>query len=241
MNSMVPYLNLRSLSSTEARIARTHGFQNRMIGAVAVCAAVLAMTPAAFAMNDNANAASSDNGMKMAPTISLEEAVAKHQTVKYVALVPVGEAENAPVVSESEAQNAAGLPLSAYPYVALTPEESVDAAGKPVGETSYYGVWTTYPYVHRFLVSFVAYNDYCQEITPGYWTEGSIGPSFGLVTQAHVKGRLSNGDCSQYVYTGAGIFYQWVYNTNYYQNDEFKANWHGGGLENKVTFYLKDR
>jgi hypothetical protein len=123
----------------------------------------------------------------------------------------------------------------------VSADESQDATMMAQGETSYYGTWTVYPYARKFLVSFVAYNRYCQEVTPGYWTLGSIAPKYGKLTEQYVKGRLSNGDCSQYIYTGTGIYYDWVYKTGTTHNDEFKATWHGGSVQNMVTFYLKNR
>jgi hypothetical protein len=209
MNSMRFSLNLRFLPSTGSRIARARKFQTSMMAAVALCAAVLAGTPA-FAATRNATPASPSKADQMAPTISPEEAAAQHQTLKYAAVVTEGEPQ------------------------AATMTFSVDSK-------SYYGTWTVYPDSRKLLVSFVAYNKYCQEVTPGYWTEGSIGPKYGDVTQGLVKGRLSNGDCPQYIFTGAGIYYKWVSHTGSTHNDEFKANWHGAGMENMVTFYLQDR
>jgi hypothetical protein len=151
---------------------------------------------------------------------------------------PDNSSKMAPTISPEEA----AAQHQTLKFAAVVSEsESQDAAMMAEGETSYYGTWTVYPYSRKFLVSFVAYNRYCQEVTSGYWTEGSIGPKYGQVTQGLVKGRLSNGDCPQYIYTGAGIYYKWVYQTGSTHNDEFKANWHGGGLENMVTFYLKNR
>jgi hypothetical protein len=145
----------------------------------------------------------------------------------------------APTISPEEA--AAQHQTLKYAAVVAEGDSQVAAMTFAVDSTSYYGTWTVYPDATKLLVSFVAYNKYCQEVTPGYWTEGSIGPKYGEVAQGLVKGRLSNGDCSQYIFTGAGIYYKWVYHTGSTHNDEFKANWHGGGLENMVTFYLKDR
>lgn len=230
MNSMRSNLNLRSLTSMGSRIARTRRFQTGMIATVALCAAVFTTGTPAFSASQDA--AASGNGSRLAPVISAEEAAAKHQTLKYIALIPEGDSQFAPAATEGEPQLPALMTQDESQYTALLADPD---------STSYYGTWTTYPYVNKFLVSFVAYNEYCQEVTAGYWTEGSIGPKYGLVTQALVKGKLSNGDCSEYIYTGAGIFYQWVDKTSSTHDDEFKANWHGAGLENKVTFYLKDR
>ena len=217
MNSMRPNLNLRTLSST--RIARTNGFQTSIF-TMALCAAVVAsVTPALAAVQNDKPAVAS----KLAPTISLEEATAQHQTIKFVALVP-----------EDESETPAALPQGELPFPSLMPKGMsayTPLAVDPDGETkSYYGTWTAYPYVHEFLVSFVAYNEYCQEITAGSWYEGSIAPKYGIVTQEHVKGKLENGECSDYVFTGAGIFYQWVDKTSSSRSDEFKANWKGAGI-----------
>jgi hypothetical protein len=228
MNSMRTRLNLRTLAS--ARIARTNGLLTSIF-AMALGATVIAgSTPAlAAAQNDDPAVASTP-----APTISLEEATAQHQTIKLVALIPEEESETPAPSTEGD-----------LPFPSLTPNGSsayTPLAADPDGETrSYYGTWTAYPYVHEFLVSFVAYNDYCEEITPGSWYEGSVAPKYGIVTQKHVKGKLSNGDCSDYIFTGAGIFYQWVDKTSSSRSDEFKANWKGAGMENKVTFYIKDK
>lgn len=228
MNSIRPYLNLRSLAST--RIARANGFQTSLF-TMALCAAVVAsVTPALAAVQNDKPAVAS----KLAATISLEEATAQHQTIKFVALVP-----------EDDAETPAALGHGELPFPSLTPKGKsayMPLVADPDGETrSYYGTWIAYPYVHEFLVSFVAYNEYCQEVSAGSWYEGSIAPKYGLVTQDHVKGRLDNGDCSDYVFTGAGIFYQWVDKTGSSRNDEFEAYWKGAGMENKVTFYLKDK
>lgn len=105
--------------------------------------------------------------------------------------------------------------------------------------TSYYGVWTARPDVNEYLTDFVAYNKFtCKEISHGVWTEGSLGPKYGVVTQGLVKGVLANGKCHGKVFTAAGIYYKWVKHTGSDHDDEFKANWKGGGLTNAVTFYL---
>jgi hypothetical protein len=201
---------MNSMRSTLATIRRS---QTTLIAAAALCAAVLVSGSAAFASSRNSSSAapasSTDTG-KMAPTITAEEAAAKHQTLKFAAVIADGDFQNASFMTDGETK-------------------------------SYYGTWTVYPFQNTLLVSFVAYNEYCQEVTPGYWTEGSIGPKYGEVTQAHHKGRLSNGDCPGWIFTGAGVFYKWVHSTGSTHNDEFKANWHGAGLENKVTFYIKNR
>jgi hypothetical protein len=145
----------------------------------------------------------------------------------------------APTISPEEA--AAQHQTLKYAAVVAEGESQAAEMTFAVESSSYYGTWTVYPYSRKLLVSFVAYNKYCQEVTPGYWTEGSIGPKYGQVTQGLVKGRLTNGDCPQYIFTGAGIYYKWVSQTGFTHNDEFKANWHGAGMENMVTFYLLDR
>lgn len=208
MNSMRSSLNLRALSSTGSKLA-TSRIAFTALAAVALLAGSTAFASSRNNSGSNAPAASNAAG-KMAPMITPEEAAAKHQVLKYAAVVSEGDFQNSSFMSDGETK-------------------------------SYYGTWTVYPYQNTLLVSFVAYNEYCQEVTPGYWTEGSIGPRYGEVTQAQVRGRLSNGDCSGYIYTGAGVFYKWVYSTGSTHNDEFKANWHGGSLENKVTFYIKNR
>jgi hypothetical protein len=208
MYPMRSYLNLRCLPAKCFAVASTRQSQTSLLGAFALCAAMLATGTLAYPASRNPNAPSPSNGSIMAPTISSEEAAAKGETLHYAMVVPDGESEAA---------------LSVDPL------------------TSYYGTWTVYPFTKKFLTSFVAYNNKCQEVGHGTWYEGSVAPKYGQVTQALVKGKLSNGACSKYIFTGAGIYYKWVYKTGSTHNDEFKAYWKGGSLQNNVTFYLKNR
>ncbi len=201
---------MNPMRSTLATIARS---QTTLLTAAALCAALFVTGSAASASSRNSSSASptpSAQSGKEAQTITPEEAAAKHQTLKYAAVVADGDFQNASFMTDGETK-------------------------------SYFGTWTVYPYQNTLLVSFVAYNEYCQEVTPGYWTAGSVNSKYGEVTQAYHKGRLSNGDCPGWIFTGRAVYYKWVYSTGSTHNDEFKANWHGGSLENKVTFYIKNR
>jgi len=107
MNSMRTRLNLRTLAS--ARIARTNGLLTSIF-AMALGATVIAgSTPAlAAAQNDDPAVASTP-----APTISLEEATAQHQTIKLVALIPEEESETPAPSTEGD-----------LPFPSLTPNGS---------------------------------------------------------------------------------------------------------------------
>ena len=226
MNSMRPHLNLRILAS--ARIARTNGFLTSIF-AMALGAAVVAgstpLRPQRRMTILQFQASPLPPFRSKRPQLSIRRSSSSHSSPKRVG-------DTRPFTRGRFA-----LPFvtpkgrSAYTPLAADPDSETK---------SYYGTWTAYPYVQEFLVSFVA-NNVCQEVTPGSWYEGSVAPKYGIVTQAHVKGRLGNGECSDYVFTGAGIFYQWVHKTSSSRSDEFKANWKGGGMENKVTFDIKDK
>jgi hypothetical protein len=218
MNSMRSYLNLRFQPSTGSRIARVRKSQTCLIGAVALCAAVLAASTPAFPATRNANANSNaapptSNGVKMAPTETAEEAAAEHQTLQFARVIPDG--EDAPAMTRNG-------------------EDSPDY---------YYGYWTAYPFVKKYLYAIVAYNPRtCAEITTGAWYPSAPFPSYyGVETQGDTVGRLGNGACPAYRYTSRAIYYEWVYDTNYYQNDRFGATWRGAGLSYRFVFYLEDR
>jgi hypothetical protein len=206
MYSMRTHLNLRLIPSL--RSMRERNVNTQTLGALALCAAMLASATPGFSASRTPTVPVPSNGRVMAPTISPEEAAAKGQTLQYAMVIPDGESQAA---------------------------MSVDPL------TSYYGTWTAYPYTRKYLVSFVAYNNFCEEVSHGAWYKGSIAPTYGQVTQALIKGKLANGACSHYIFTSAAIYYKWVYKTGTIHNDEFKAYWKGGGLQNNVTFYLRDR
>jgi hypothetical protein len=99
------------------------------------------------------------------------------------------------------------------------------------------GYFTVHPDVKTLLVWLVLYNSKtCEEISPGNWTLNS-GSKYGNEYKGYVSGKLSNGDCHAYKFTGDGIYYKWVRDP-YATHDKFKATWKADGYSVPVTFYM---
>jgi hypothetical protein len=200
MNPVRSYLNLRFLPSTRSANASSRKSQTSLLGVLALCAAILAGSTPVYPASVKAGPASPGSGAKMAPTITPEEAAAKHETLKYAMVIPDGQADQA----------------------------------------YFHGYWTAYPYVRKYLTAYVVYNAHCQEVTAGNWYL-NYSPTYGVPSQGLVTGRLSNGDCPRYVFRSRAIYYTWVYDTNFYQNDVFEATWRGAGFHHQWVFYMRDR
>src|ERR1700682_4812752 len=95
MNPVRSYLNLRFLLSTRSADASSRKSQTSLLGVLALCAAILAGSTPVYPASVKAGAASPGSGAKMAPTITPEEAAAKHETLKYAMVIPEGQADAA--------------------------------------------------------------------------------------------------------------------------------------------------
>jgi hypothetical protein len=199
MNPVKSYLNLRFLPSKRSADASSRKSQTSLLGVLALCAAILAGSTPVYPASVKAGPASPGSGAKMAPTITPEEAAAKHETLKYAMVIPDGQADPA-----------------------------------------FHGYWTAYPYVRTYLIAYVVYNVYCQEVTAGNWYL-NYSPTYGVPSQGLVTGRLGNGDCPGYVFRSRAVYYTWVYDTDEYQNDVFEATWRGAGFQHQWVFYMGDR
>lgn len=95
MNSVKSYLNLRFLPSTRSANASSRKSPTSLLGVLALCAAILAGSTPVYPASVKAGPASPGSGAKMAPTITPEEAAAKHETLKYAMVIPDGQADPA--------------------------------------------------------------------------------------------------------------------------------------------------
>lgn len=99
------------------------------------------------------------------------------------------------------------------------------------------GTYKVHPLVKTLLTAIVLYNPKnCGEYTPGNWTLNS--PSkYGDIYKGDVTGKLANGKCHKYTYTGDGIYYKWVLDIHA-TKDKFKATWKADSDKIPVTFDL---
>jgi hypothetical protein len=93
------------------------------------------------------------------------------------------------------------------------------------------------PQQKTFLAAYVAYNDACEEVSEGSWTDDTS-PTYGEPGYGTVTGHLINGDCADYTFTGAAIYYTWTNAATGAQTDSFSATWSGAGATVPQTFNL---
>jgi hypothetical protein len=105
----------------------------------------------------------------------------------------------------------------------------------PDGQAEVTGTWKVHPLVKTLLLAEVLYNpNNCGEYTPGNWVLESD-PKYGNVYKGLVTGKLANGKCSKYRYTGDGVFYKWVVDIHA-TKDKFSERWYADGEYLPVTF-----
>jgi hypothetical protein len=99
------------------------------------------------------------------------------------------------------------------------------------------GTYKVHPLVKTLLTAIVLINPKnCAEYAPGSWTTDSAA-KYGDVYKGLVTGRLVDGACHKYKYTGDGIYYKWVADFQA-TKDKFKATWKAADSKVPVTFDL---
>jgi hypothetical protein len=210
MNSMRSYLNRGILPSTRSMIARTRKSQTSLLGALALCAAMLAASTPVYPASRDANTASPGNGGKIAPTETVEEAAALHHTLQIGRVIPEGQAQ---VHSDFYYGY-----WTVHPYATkgLVFEYAYDAANcKWVSAGSWYNSSPIYP--------------------SSKWYNAL---DFGYPSQKTILVEVTSGRCAGYKYKAAAAYFYWDKHTGAYYDAALGATWKGAGLSDRWDFLL---
>jgi hypothetical protein len=173
--------NLRVLPLPRSAWANARQTHAALIAALALCAAILAATPA-FGATSNAHSTTNHQGWRVG------------------------------VVIPDDRQD-----MNATANTSLTSK--------------------VHPNVKTLLTAIVLYNPKnCGEYSAGNWTVNSAA-KYGNVYKGLVTGKLANGACHKYTYTGDAIYYKWVVDFKA-TKDKFKATWKADSDKIPVTFDL---
>jgi hypothetical protein len=203
-------LKLRSPHSAASGISGARKSKTSLLGAMALCAAVLAGSAPVYPSSAKAGSPAQNGGGKMAPTETVEQAAALHHTLQIGRIMPEGQAQVQPEFY--------------YEYWTLHPFSKKLLVFEYAYDTANCA-WIT---------AGTWYNS--SPIYPKSGWHNAL--NYGSPSQKTVLVEATSGRCAGFRYDAAAAYYEWEFSTGSPHNAALGGTWKGAGLKDQWDFLL---